>query len=332
VPGLDLRLALAEPAADGARHHKGGDQLRGVEDAVALAPGALGVGRLAANLRAQGLQVGDGLLEDVPKDVDVEVGLEVVAGQGLDAVEARIGHLEAFQVRVGREQPAVVGVDLHRRVAAVDGLKETAELLPARDLDEALGLGGEGLRQDLRRQEPGVLAKADEQAAVEDLLRQLQQPVQVGVRRRAGGRRVIGPQLVEQVNAQVAVEDVERLADALLLDVRARRQPLDGALDLGGGPEEPLPGQQKQEAVQHLGVGQVGEREALAIALALEGLLLLAQQRAVAGAGRPVRGDAPLLVIEGRGEAAAGVVQEATVEEGFNLEGAVDRFGVHATS
>jgi hypothetical protein len=82
-------------------------------------------------------------------------------------------------------------------MAAVDGLEQPAELLPARDLDEARGLGGEGLRQDLRRQEPGVLAEADEQAAVQDLLRQLQQAVQVGVRGRAGGRRVVGPQLVE---------------------------------------------------------------------------------------------------------------------------------------
>jgi hypothetical protein len=70
---------------------------------------------------------------------------------------------------------------------------------------------------------------------------------------------------------RVPVEDVERLADPLLLDVRARRQPLDGALDLGGGPEQTLARQQEQEGAEHLGIGQVGEREALAIALAAVG-------------------------------------------------------------
>jgi hypothetical protein len=64
---------------------------------------------------------------------------------------------------------------------------------------------------------------------------------------------------------------VERLADPLLLNVRARRQALDGALALGGGAEETLARQQEQEGVEHLGIGQVGEREALAIALAAVG-------------------------------------------------------------
>ena len=57
------------------------------------------------------------------EDVDVEVSLEVVAGQGRDAVQAVVTDLEGVEFRVLGEEPAVVGVDLHRRQALVHGVE-----------------------------------------------------------------------------------------------------------------------------------------------------------------------------------------------------------------
>jgi hypothetical protein len=175
MPGLDLRVTLGQPAADGACDHEAGDEIRGVEDAVALASRALPVVALAANLGADGFQVGDRLLEDVTQDVDVQIGLEVVVRECTDAVERGIGHHQGIERGILGEQTAVVGVDLHRRQALVHRLEQTAELLPARDLDEALGLHGQGAVEHLGRQEADVLAEADEEAAVQELLGLLQQ-------------------------------------------------------------------------------------------------------------------------------------------------------------
>ena len=179
MAGLDPGQARGEPAADGAGDDEAGDEVRGVEDAVAFAPGALPVGGLTADGGADGLQVGDGLLEDVAEDVDVEVGLEVVAGQGRDAVQALVGHLEPVEFRVFGEEPTVVAVDLHRRQAPVHRIEQSTELLPARDLDEARGFRRQCLGEDLRGQQAGVLTETDEETAVQQLLGQFQQPVLV---------------------------------------------------------------------------------------------------------------------------------------------------------
>ncbi|MFP4062658.1 MAG: hypothetical protein ACLFQ1_06940 [Halochromatium sp.] len=79
------------------------------------------------------------------EDVDVEIGLEVIAGQGGDAIEIGIGDRQRLQLRIMGEQTAVVGIDPHPRIALVHRVEQSAQLLPARDLHEALGLGIERL-------------------------------------------------------------------------------------------------------------------------------------------------------------------------------------------
>ena len=148
--------------------------------------------------------------------------------------------------------------------------------MPARDRDEALGYCRQGLGEDLRRQQAGVLAEADEETAVQELLGQLQQPILVGrglVRRLIRGqdrrgRRVIAAQLVEEVQAQVPVEDIEGLGDALLFAIRPTGQTFDRALSGGIGPEQGAPGEEEQKIAQPVWVGQIGEEEALAVTLA----------------------------------------------------------------
>ena len=150
------------------------------------------------------------------------------------------------------EQAAVVGIDLHRRMTLVHGIEQAAELLPARDLNEARGLRVEGALQHLGWQQPGVLAKADEEAPVKDLLGQRQQPIQVDVLGRAVAGRIVRPQLVEQVDAQVPEEDVERLGDAFFFDMGIGGQPLDGALDARLESKQSLLTEQEAEGPQPL--------------------------------------------------------------------------------
>ena len=183
-------------------------------------------------------------------------------------------------------------------------------MLPARNRDEARGFRRQGLGEDLGRQQAGVLAKADEEAAVQELLGQLQQAVLVGgdlgrdlglypirgldsglvgcwdlrlvrglERRISGvvrsldrrGRRVVAPQLVEEVQAQVPIEDIEGLGDELLFAVGLAGQALDRALAGGIGPEQGGPGKQEKKVTQAIRVGQVSEEEAMAVTLAAVG-------------------------------------------------------------
>ena len=73
---------------------------------------------------------------------------------------------------------------------------------------------------------------------------------------------------MEEVQAQVTEEAVERLGDAFLFQVGLTGQALDRTLPGGIGPEQGVPGEQEQELAEPLRVGQLGQQETLAIALA----------------------------------------------------------------
>jgi hypothetical protein len=77
--------------------------------------------------------------------------------------------------------------------------EQTAELLPAGDWDEPLGLRCERLGEYLGRQQAGVLAEADEEEAIQELLGLFQQPDLMGLGLIGTRRRVVAPQPFEQV-------------------------------------------------------------------------------------------------------------------------------------
>ena len=76
---------------------------------------------------------------------------------------------------------------------------------------------------------------------------------------------------MEEVQAQVPIEDIEGLGDALLFAVGLAGQALDRARASGIGPEQGGPGEEEEEVGQAVRVGQIGEKEALAVTLAAVG-------------------------------------------------------------
>ena len=268
VQDIQRGEALGQPAADGPRHDEAGDEVRRVEDAVALALGTRRVRRLAPDAGADRFQVADGLLEDMAEDVDVQVGVVVVAGQAQHAFQRGVGDVERVQRRVFGEQAAVVAVDLHGRMAPVHRPEQPAQLLPARYRHKARALRRQGRAQHLARQQPGVLAKADEQHPVEEFLRLFQQADGVLGRLGFGGRGIVLAQPVEQVQPGIAEIGVERLGDALFLDMGVFGQLVDRPVRVRRLAQQGLAPQQEQELPQPRLVRQVRHPERLAIALA----------------------------------------------------------------
>ncbi len=70
-------------------------------------------------------------------------------------------------------------------------------------------------------------------------------------------------QLLEEVQTQVAIEDLERLADAIFFYMGMRCQALHRAFAAGTRAEQRLPRQQKQKGIQLFRVGQGRKLEAL---------------------------------------------------------------------
>ena len=151
MPGFDFRVTLRQPAANGAGDDELRDGFRRVENPVALAAGQRWLAA-SAYLAANGFEIGDGLLEDMTEDVDVEVGLEIVFGQTSDAIEAGIGHVQAIQHGIGCEQSAVVGGDPLLRPALINRFEQAGQLLPARGGDKPFAFGRQRLMQNLGRQ------------------------------------------------------------------------------------------------------------------------------------------------------------------------------------
>ena len=87
---LNLFLCIAHPSADGLVYdvvrHIGGR----IVDAVLLALGILDI--LAVDFRFDFLDVRNRMLEDVAKDVHVQVGLEIVVRKRLDHQQDIIWH------------------------------------------------------------------------------------------------------------------------------------------------------------------------------------------------------------------------------------------------
>src|SRR5262249_41660202 len=160
-------------------------QLRGrVIDAGALALGRLGHGRRFTTYRAVGekasgpepFQLTDGFLENVPQDLDVDLVPKVVAADRVEKVGPLVVELEFIDLRFVSEQAAVVaGLQVEVFMPLVNGLEEQQEILPAWVLHPAKPRNlGIGLGDALVRQQVALLAKSDEDDAVEYLLGNVQ--------------------------------------------------------------------------------------------------------------------------------------------------------------
>ena len=174
-------------------HDVAGDEGRGVERPLALAPRRAGLRFLRRRIARQGvaqlLQVADGLLEDVPQDFHVDQpgrlaawlllrgGWQavVVGGEAVEAATNLVRDRQAFvQERVTGEQAAVVAVDAELPAPLVHGAEEPLEVVPDGARIEGVSVPV-GAGNDLARQEPAVLTEGDEQNAVQYLLGRGQQ-------------------------------------------------------------------------------------------------------------------------------------------------------------
>ncbi len=95
--------------------------------------------------QAQPFEVGDGLLEDVAEDIDINHradfgvlvgvghfagGAVIVIAEVLEMGADLVRHLEGVQRRVGGEEAAVVGGDVQAGIAFINGAEQALEGLP----------------------------------------------------------------------------------------------------------------------------------------------------------------------------------------------------------
>ena len=122
----------------------------------------------ALDLGVERFEIGYGLLEDTAQDIDVEVGVEVIGREHLEVVQGRIGHFERDEVRFAGEKASVVSVDLEIASPFIDGAKQALELCPSGCVNETRPGGFQGAAENVRREQAGVLAKADKENAVQE--------------------------------------------------------------------------------------------------------------------------------------------------------------------
>ena len=171
---------IPQHAAQGLLDDVARDERRRVERAFLLPP-RFRLGH-AVQLVPQSLQVGDRLFEDVAQNIHVDQRAlarrdgrlmrrpVVVVAQVAEVTADLVRDLQAVQARIRREQPAVVGVDAQRRIAAVDGLEQAAKVVVdgARVVRIAVLVR---FLNGVHGQQPAILGERAEQDAVQQFLR-----------------------------------------------------------------------------------------------------------------------------------------------------------------
>ena len=132
----------------------------------------------------QPFEVGDGLLEDVAEDIDINDrpdfgvlvsfgyfarGAVIVIAEVFEIGADLVGHLEGVQRRVGGEEAAVVSGDVQSGVAFVNGAEQAPEVEPdgARVVRVAVL---EGVFQGFGGEQTAVFAEGAKQNAVQQFL------------------------------------------------------------------------------------------------------------------------------------------------------------------
>src|ERR1035441_3247317 len=143
-------------------------------------------GREGAGFKAetQSFEVGDGLLEDVAEDIDINHrpdfsilvrvghfarGPVIVIAEVLEIGADFIGYLEGVQTLIQGKEAAIVGRDVQAGIAFVNGAEQTPEVEPDRPGIVWIAVL-EGVLEGLGGQQAAVFAKRTKQNAVQQLL------------------------------------------------------------------------------------------------------------------------------------------------------------------